>query len=521
MPAPPRNFDIITMVCDPNWLGDTEISVPQLAVLKAIYGLPMSKLEMEAFLDLTEGRKPRKGGYFETTLCVGVRAGKGDKIGGNVMTYQAITFDRVAAGLAPGEIPYLGIIAQNKEGAAQNFAYLEGKARLLEDRGWHILDHGNAQERAVTGLQIRYATGVVAQIFPAKKAATRNKTMVGGLADEIAWWETEEVKVNADVEICRALRQRMTTTRAWSKMIKQSSPYMEHGVLYDDFDKRAIAERLFVRCPSWVFNPKLMADPDERKHLRESERDDPEGYLRDFGAQFGKAGGAYYTAAEIDGAMRVDRPFILQPQAGREYRSWMDAAFKKDLFALAVGHREGEEIVFDLVHWWKPEKGMPLDDKAVAEELAGLVKPYRIDRIGCDAHADVPFQSDIRKHDITLAVRKMTTTENNEMHRNFKAAMRRGLANLPKHDMIRADVLSCVKNGRGNTYRIEAPNLKGFHDDITKVCAAVALELMPVGSVDLEALNRGAMPQGFKAEWQRRQPGNEDSLPSNFMEAQF
>src|SRR5262249_43328815 len=158
---------------------------------------------------------PLKGGYFETTLCVGVRAGKGDKIGCNVMTYQAITFDRKKAGLAPGEIPYLGIIAQNTEGAAQNRGYLEGKALLLEDKGWEILDHGKAQERALTGLQIRYRSTVIAQIFPAKKASVRNKTMVGGLADELAWWETEEVKVNADKEICRALRQRMTTTRAW------------------------------------------------------------------------------------------------------------------------------------------------------------------------------------------------------------------------------------------------------------------------------------------------------------------
>ncbi len=493
MPKVASDFNIITMVCDPDWLGDAEISVPQIAVLKAIYGLPMSREELGAFLDLTEGRRPRKGGHFETTLCIGVRAGKGDKIGGNVMTYQAITFDRTAAGLAPGEIPYLGIIAQNKEGAAQNFAYLQGKALLLEEKGWEVLEHEVAQERAITGLQIRYRTGVVAQVFPAKKAATRNKTMVGALCDEIAWWETEEVKVNADLEICRAVRQRMTTTRAWSKFIKQSSPYMEHGVLFDDFEKRATSERLFARCPSWIFNPKLMADPEERKHLRESERDDPEGYLRDFGAQFGKAGGAYYTSAEIDGAMRDDRPLILQPREGRDYRSWMDAAFKKDLFAVCVAHREGDEIVYDLVHWWKPEKGKPLNDKEVAEEMAALLKLYRIDRIGCDAHADVPFQSDIARHDITLVVQKMTTAENNNMHRNFKALLRRRLVNLPKDDTIRADVLSCVKNGKGNTYRIEAPNIKGFHDDITKVCAAVALELCPVGSlVDIAVLNATA-----------------------------
>ena len=532
MAKKPRDFNIVTMVCDPDWLGDTDISTPQLAVLKAIYGLHMTREEADALLDMTSGRRPanwnpsqRRGDpFFEATLCVGVRAGKGDKIGGNVMTYQAITFDRNLAGLAPGEIPYLGIIAQNTEGAAQNRGYLEGKALLLEDKGWDILDHRSAQERAITGLQIRYATGVIAQIFPAKRASVRNKTMIGGLADEIAWWETEEVKVNADVEICRALRQRMTTTRAWSKFVKLSSPHMEHGVLFDDFEKRMTAQRLFVHAPSWVFNPTLLSDPEKHKQLREAERDDPEGYLRDFGAQFGKAGGAFYSADEVDRAMRPDRPVVLQPREGVEYRAWIDAAFRRDLFALAVGHLQGEEVVYDLVHWWKPEKGAPLDPKAVVEELARLVKPYRITRMGCDAVADVPLQADLWKHDITLSVQKMSTGENNEMHRNFKAAMRRGLVSLPNEDMIRRDVLACVKNGRGNTYRIEAPQIKGFHDDITKVCAAVALELMPIGTVDIEELNSGAMVNDRDSLMRARgftPPPREDGLPTDIMSGVF
>lgn len=528
MPKKPRDFTIIDMVCDPGWLGDTDISVPQIAVLKAINGLAMTREEADALLDMTAGRRPanwnnaqRRGDpYFEATLCVGVRAGKGDKIGANQMTWQAIQYDAATSGLAPGEIPYIGIIAQNSEGAAQNRGYLEGKALLLEDKGWDILDHRTAQERAVTGLQIRYKTGAIAQIFPAKRASVRNKTMIGGLADELAWWETEEVKVNADVEICRALRQRMTTTRRFAKFLKMSSPHMEHGELFSDFEKRAIAQRLFVHAPSWVFNPTLLSDSEKRKQLREAERDDPEGYLRDFGAQFGKAGGAFYAADEIDRAMRVDRPLVMQPREGVEYKAWIDAAFRRDLFAVCVAHRSGDEIVYDLVHWWTPPKGKALDPKEIVAELAAMVKPYRIDRLGCDAVADVPLQSDMVKHDIRLEVQKMSTEENNAMHRNYKAAMRRGLVSLPKDEMIRRDVLACVKNGNGNKYRIEAPQIKGFHDDITKVCAAVALELMPIGSVvDIAELNRGAVPDSGRHGRMDWTPVREDAFEHDIMGA--
>ena len=71
--------DIIEMVMDPDWLGDTDISVPQISVLKGLYGLPMRPEEREAFEGMTEGRKARKGGYFDATLCIGQRSGKTEK----------------------------------------------------------------------------------------------------------------------------------------------------------------------------------------------------------------------------------------------------------------------------------------------------------------------------------------------------------------------------------------------------------------------------------------------------------
>src|SRR3990167_8783147 len=121
--------DIIQMVRDPAWLDDREIAVPQIAALKGLYGLSMTPEERDAFEGMTEGRKPRKGGYFDATLDIGQRSGKTEKFGCNAALYQALTFDRERLGMAPGEIPYLGLIAPDKRGAAQIFGYIEGKAR--------------------------------------------------------------------------------------------------------------------------------------------------------------------------------------------------------------------------------------------------------------------------------------------------------------------------------------------------------------------------------------------------------
>src|SRR3989304_6664658 len=101
-PRPPR--DIVEFVTGEDFLGDTSISVAQVAVLKAIYGLAMNREESAAFLAMHEQRGPRKGGYDEASLGFGRRSGKGEKIGGNIVAYEAVTFN--PAHLAPGETAY-------------------------------------------------------------------------------------------------------------------------------------------------------------------------------------------------------------------------------------------------------------------------------------------------------------------------------------------------------------------------------------------------------------------------------
>lgn len=510
------------MVRDPDWLDDRDISPVQMGILKAIFGEKLSAEELEAFLEVSEGRRPRAGGYFETTILAGVRSGKGDKIGGNVMTYLAITFERDVVGMAPGEVPYIGIVAHGLDGSSQNFGYMEGKARFLEDeKGWEILDHGNAQERAVTGKQIRYKSGVVVQCFPAKKAATRNKTMIGGLADELAWWETDEVKVNADYEICRALKQRMATIRKrWHpKFIKQSSPYLEHGVLYDDFQARDTARRLFVHAPTWVFNPAIDAAV-----LTEAKEDDFEEYLRDYGAQFGKAGGSYMGAEEVDGAMKRDRPAILTPAPATAYEAAVDTGFRRDRFVLGIAHRTGDRMIVDLVRYWTPEKGAPLDEEEVVRETVEHLKAYNCDTAVADKYGDIQLQNDLRKDDIRLAAERQSTEEHNAVMKNLRSALRRGLIELPFDKAIRDDLLALRKMGNGSAMKIEAPRRKGFYDDISNVLAKLWMKLGPdAGKADLQALNSGAMKERDRLYRDRgfQPPEREDRLPSNFMAQVF
>jgi hypothetical protein len=515
--------NIITMVRDPDWLGDTQIAVPQIAMLKGINGLAMTPEERDAFEGMTEGRKARRGGYFDATMCIGQRSGKTDKVGCNQALYQAMTFNRQALGMAPGEIPYLALIAQDKRGAAQIFGYIEGKARFLEEKGIQVLADTAAQSRAVTGNQIRFASGAVAEVFPAKKAATRNKTLIFALLDEVGWWETEELAVDADLEIYRAARSRMITVRQFAKLIIHSSPFLESGILHKHYLERVSSKRLFAQAPAWVFRPTLLDGP-QGDELRQVQHDDPEAYSRDYGAEFGKPGGSYYSPADIDRAMGSGRPEIIQPQEGHDYHSWIDAAFKHDLFAAAIGYRTGDEIVYPLVTWWEPRRGRHLDSKTVAAELAAMLKPYRIDRVRADQYADVLFADDLSKHGITLMTCAKSNEESRAMHANFRAALRRGIVNLPKHEMIRKDMLACRETGSGGSLKVAAPPRQGFHDDITKVLAALAQDLLPVGTVSVIETNARAIASDRMREGlaeMRRRRGEPEEFGGDLMRAAY
>ena len=239
--------DIIEFIKSPQYLGpDDQISPAQVSVLKAIYGLEMNAEEREAFLSMTEGRKPRAGGYSDVWIIAGRRSGKTDKILANVAAYEIFTFS--AELLAAGERAYFPIVAQNLDGADRARGYIEGKLLKLEERGWDILDHGSAQSRAITGKEIRATTGVIAKCFPATKASVRGLTAIGYGTDESAFWQTEEHGYNVDMEVFRALRPTTSTIGRRAKRINVTSPYAEEGAAWDAYQKRGTSRSQIGRA---------------------------------------------------------------------------------------------------------------------------------------------------------------------------------------------------------------------------------------------------------------------------------
>lgn len=524
--------DIIEMVTSPFWLADADISPAQLAILKAIYGLEMTPEEREIFMVMTEGRPPRPGGYYEATIIAGTGSGKTAKILAYICVFEAITFD--VKKLSPGEMAVVPLVAQHEKGANVALGYCEANLRTLEEKGYKALMSATpdrpkrqrgmpgAQARDVVGGEIRIRKNLAIRTYPCKKVSTRGISAIAGGMDEFAHWRTEPNAYNSDREIQRAIRGRRRAHTPRLRLVKITSPYGEEGVAFEDYQERSTANRLFVQAPTWVLNPAL-----SRESMAEEEHDDPDAFMRERGAQFGKLGGSYISGALVDSCTRPDQREIA-PKSGIEYMAAMDVAFKGNLYVVGVAHGDGTKTIVDAIWYRQGTKERPLDDDEVAVEMVGFLKPYGVDKIVGDQFADVPTKKAYQNLDVTFIMEAQTAASNMVMFKNLKAAMRRKLIELPPDPMIRKDLTSLIqtKTPGSPIWRCAAPDTSGMHDDISKVVAILNLKLMPMSQQAsvIEINARAMMPDHLReclAEARRRRGEEPRPFTEDLMNAVY
>jgi hypothetical protein len=488
---------------DPDYLGKDYLSIYQIALLKGLYGDRMSAAELRAFKEMTEGREPRKGGYRRAAWIIGTRAGKSD-LGAVCGSYECVRWGPALVDLLmPGQVATGIIIAENKKQAGIVRGYLEGNFRTLEEKGFQVLAPRSGQSRAVTGEVIRLRWPVEIVIYPASRASVRGVTGLFSISDEIAWWRSEEGAYNQDKAVLQALRSRFgTLARLKPKQLLISSPNEESGALYAAWQNRARSQTMVAQAPTQLLNPSIPQD-----FFDEEREADPDAYARDYLAKFQKPGGGnlFLPGDLVDRCIDAGRTRT-PPKPGFEYVAGIDAAFKRDRFALAVGHRELERAPIDLVRHWEPKKHVPLDPEEVVRDVAEELRPYGVDRVYGDQFADVVLIKLFRAAGFQYVERPQTAPSAFDMWKNVRAILRSHLTSLPDHPEMRLELrgLIATKTKAQKHAHVGAPNLKGHFDDISTAIAVILRELLPVrGAVDIAELNQGGLdkPQGPSRDW--------------------
>lgn len=339
-----------------------------LTVLRSIFGLPLEHEEKPLFASCTGRTTEFSSPVTEAWLIVGRRAGKSYTAA--LIAVFLACFRDYKAFLAPGERGVVMVLAVDRDQARVIFRYIEAfidrvpaLAALVEGRTAESLDLSN---------------GISIEVHTSSFRSVRGRTLVAALADEVAFWRSDETR-NPDREVLAALRPAMATIPN-ALLLCLSSPYARSGALFEAFERHHgnnASDVLVWRAPTRVMNPTIRQGVVDRAF-----ENDPQAAAAEYNAEFRSDVSAFLEEAWITDS--IDSGCRERGAAGRfQYACFVDpSGGKKDSYTFGIAHKQGDVLLLDVAREFRA----PLDPAAVTAEIAQLVKPYGITNVTGDAY---------------------------------------------------------------------------------------------------------------------------------------
>jgi hypothetical protein len=341
---------------------------PWRAFLAALFALPMSDAELELYRHHTGRQTPPAEPFTEAALVVGRRGGKSRVLA--LLGVYLATFKDYTPYLAPGEVATVAIIASDRKQARSIFRYCKGLLTGIPEMAGMIQDDKNDI--------ITLSNNVVIEIATASFRVTRGYTFAAVLADETAFWRTDDTSANPDAEIFRAIRPGMGTIPG-AILLNASSPYRRSGVLWQAFKEnygQDDADILVWKASTLEMNPTF-----PQKTVDKAYADDPASAASEYGGDFRTDIDAFVGQDVVDACTEVgcyERPKV----RGNRYVAFVDAAggSGQDSMTLAIAHQEKDIAILDVLRERKP----PFSPDSVTAEFAELMKDYGVTKAQSD-----------------------------------------------------------------------------------------------------------------------------------------
>jgi hypothetical protein len=338
-------------------------------LLIAIVGEELTEDERVTFKALTGRNSEPLEPVEEFWAVIGRRGGK-TRATAVLAAYLAACCDHRNI-LAPGERGAIPLLAASVQQAASAFAFVEGVfavAPNLKD----LVDSATSDTLSLT-------TGIDIQVRPASYRTIRGLTCVAAIADELAFWRSDD-SANPDREILKALRPSLATTGG--PLIAISSPHAKRGELYGTF-KRHFGPTghpliLVAKAPSRTMNPSL-----SQRVVDRATEEDPEAASAEYGAEF-RGDIEIFVSREAIDACVAKGVTVRSPLVSIGYRAFVDpSGGSNDAMTLAISHKENGRAVLDCVL----ERKAPFSPDSVVAEFAALLKVYGVSTVTGDRYA--------------------------------------------------------------------------------------------------------------------------------------
>lgn len=427
---------------------------PWLSFFRCLYGLELDPAEDDLVREAT-GRDPRglpRAGFKKALALVGRRGGK-SRAAALIAAFEAAVADRTGR-LAPGERGLVALCGPSKEQGGIALGYL----RALFDGG---LLAGEVEREDRGGFDLRNGTRI--QVLAGDYRTVRGFSLLAAVVEEAAFFgAADDSKVRSDAELVRALEPGLATTGG--RLIAITSPYARKGWTYSTHQRawgNDNAVSLVWKAPSLVMNPRL--DPGV---VAQATAEDPAAARSEFGAEFRDDVETYITRETVLNCVVPGRRELLPRLDRHSYSAFCDiSGGRADDAALAVGHREGERVVIDLVRRWKA----PFSPAAVAAEMAAECKRFGVYSVGGDNYAANFNSSVFEAHGVGY---DRSATPRADLYRELLPRLCSRLIELPDDAGLVAQIASLERRVRaGGRDVIDHP--PGGKDDLANVVAGV------------------------------------------------
>ncbi|MFC2172066.1 hypothetical protein ACFLU6_05475 [Acidobacteriota bacterium] len=458
------DIDPTVFLEDPKMLGLDFLSVAQKALIKSIYGVPLTPKEKKFFGECCDTPLERKG-YRETFAICGARSGK-SLIAGALAVAECI-FGGHDRYLTAGETGTFVVIAANKKQARIVFNYCLGMFQNSKTLSEMFVKN--------TAEEILLTNRTAISTWPCNRVSCRGLSIIGAALDEVAHWRWETDSPMQDVEVYRAVKRGMLQFPD-SKLFAISTPYAKTGLLYDRYkDREDTPETLVWKASTWVMNTSV-----DRKEIDKAYKKDPAFADAEYGSNFRQSISSFFSSESIE-ACTVQGRRELPPVSGVTYRAALDAGFKADFFVFMIAHKEKDRIVFDVIRSYKGSRRYPVKLAMVCQEIKILKGRYHFSRITGDQYGAEILKAYFQEHSLSFDEKTFTSRSKATMYGKLKASLNSSSIELLDHreSLVELRALE-IKLLAGGTMRISHPERGGFHDDHAD-CIALLTDSLATG----------------------------------------
>jgi hypothetical protein len=423
--------------------------------LAVLFGLSLTDSQLALYHQFTGRTAPPPGPSREAWLVIGRRGGKSFVLA-TIAVFLAC-FRDWRPFLGPGEVGTVMVIAADRKQARVIMRYVRGLltgvpmlAPLIE---------GETRET------IELRNRVVIEVHTASWRSTRGYSVVAALLDELAFWPTDEMSAEPDVQVVNAIRPAMATIPD-AILLCASSPHARRGALWDAHRRHYGQDSdpiLVWQAATRDMNPSV-----PQSYIDQHVADDPTRAAAEYFAHFRSDLEAFVLREAVTACISVgvrERP----PMRGESYAAFCDpSGGSSDSMTLCIGHNDiaRQTIVIDCLR----ERLPPFSPETVVEEFSKLLRSYGIVTVSGDKYAGLWPAEQFGRFNILY---EASAAPKSSLYTDLLPLINSARIELLDHPKLITQLLG-LERRTSRSGRDSIDHAPGQHDDLINSVAGVA-----------------------------------------------